>query len=229
MHLQSQEDILESMLKSAVIENSLEELEDYPPDSELDQIQIPKELDKHMYRIIKRHTFKEKAKKVLQSIRKGVSAAMIILGISFAFLLCSQDIRAACLDVIVRIYEKYIEFDASGTEVSGTVRLLEFDYIPDGYRLDITDYNGFMTRYKYTNDVGDEICLYFGEKFDIFQMDNENYDIVDTTIGNSNGKIFISKNKTFPNTILWNNELGYFKLTSTLDYEVMKKIAENIN
>lgn len=228
MHSQSQEDLFESMLKAAVMENSLEELEEYPPDSELDQIQIPERLDKHMHKIIRKHTFREKTKHILHFVRKGVSTAMIILGASFAALLFSQDIRAACMDVIVRIYERYIEFDASGSEVSGSVQVLKFDYVPDGYTLDVTDFSGFITKYQFTNELGDEIKLWFKNGASTFQIDNENYYIDDINIGNLSGKSFISINKQFPNIIIWKNDLGYYKLTSTLDINEMKKIAENI-
>lgn len=228
MHSQSQEDLFESMLKAAVMENSLEELEEYPPDSELDQIQIPERLDKHMHKIIRKHTFREKTKHILHFVRKGVSTAMIILGASFAALLFSQDIRAACMDVIVRIYERYIEFDASGSEVSGSVQVLKFDYVPDGYTLSSQNTSLIEKQYIFKNDVENEIRISYSQKPDILQADNENYIIEDVLINNTPGTLFISQNPTLNNLLIWYND-GYYKINSTLNFEEMKKIAENIN
>lgn len=226
MHSQSQEDLFESMLKAAVMENSLEELEEYPPDSELDQIQIPERLDKHMHKIIRKHTFREKTKHILHFVRKGVSTAMIILGASFAALLFSQDIRAACMDVIVRIYERYIEFDASGSEVS--VQPIQLNYVPEGYSLDGIEYFKLYTICTYTNDNQDIITFSYGDSPIISQVDNENYNILSININGSDGKLFISNNELFPNTLIWYNDLGYFELISVLDEAEMKKMAQSI-
>lgn len=226
MHSQSQEDLFESMLKAAVMENSLEELEEYPPDSELDQIQIPERLDKHMHKIIRKHTFREKTKHILHFVRKGVSTAMIILGASFAALLFSQDIRAACMDVIVRIYERYIEFDASGSEVS--VQPIQLNYVPEGYSLDGIEYYKFYTICLYKDNIQNEISLSYSDKPIILQIDNENYNITPITINGEDGTLFISNNSVFPNILAWRNSFGYFKLVSILDETEMKNMAESI-
>ena len=65
--------------------------------------------------------------------------------------------------------------------------------------------------------------------FSLFQMDNENYSIGNLTINSMPGKFFKASNLEFSNYIIWNSETNYFMLSSSLDMEIMKQIAESVN
>lgn len=87
------DEIWESLLKAAVEENCLNQIKDYPPIDEINKIILPKHYDLIMRRLIKRYRFQSKAKAILKSSRKVASWIIIAMGISFALLLQSDEVR----------------------------------------------------------------------------------------------------------------------------------------
>ncbi|MDE7477645.1 MAG: DUF4367 domain-containing protein, partial [Lachnospiraceae bacterium] len=54
------------------------------------------------------------------------------------------------------------------------------------------------------------------------------YKIEELCLNNFYGRFFESKSKEFDNYITWNTEKGCFYIVSTLDRDVLIKIAESI-
>ena len=63
-----------------------------------------------MRNLIKHYVYRKKLSNAFNVGRKIASIAIIIMGISFTFLLQYSEVRAACQNVIVKIYEQYIRF-----------------------------------------------------------------------------------------------------------------------
>ena len=108
MYNESKELLWETFLKSAVIENNIKELNTYPDSKDLKNIQIPKNYDYKMRKLINRLNFQRKFLSALHVAQKAVSIILIITGASFIFLLQNHDVRAACKNFITKIYEQYI-------------------------------------------------------------------------------------------------------------------------
>ena len=81
-------------------------------------------------------------------------------------MLFSEDVRAACRNVIVNIYEKYIQFDYVSSN-SETVEDLECTYLPDGYYLFESKKDEYGLQLKYKN--GSEVRLNYLFIFTILQ------------------------------------------------------------
>ena len=102
-------EIWESLLKAAVIKNSLDELENYSPE-EISKTTLPAHYDQKMQRLVQRLHYKNAIRNSLFYVKKIVVLLFILMGISFLFLLHFDEVRATCHDVITYIYEKYILF-----------------------------------------------------------------------------------------------------------------------
>ena len=150
MYNEFEDEIWESFLKAAVIENSLNEIKDYPSEQEINGISLPVHYDLRMRKVIKRYRFRKNIKISLRYGRKIASIILLILGISFTAMLFSEDVRAACRNVIVNIYEKYIQFDYVSSN-SETVEDLE---------LHIAKLNGRLCGTKRPHSVSEQPNFY---------------------------------------------------------------------
>lgn len=93
MYNEFEDEIWESFLKAAVIENSLNEIKDYPSEQEINGISLPVHYDLRMRKVIKRYRFRKNIKISLRYGRKIASIILLILGISFTAMLFSEDVR----------------------------------------------------------------------------------------------------------------------------------------
>lgn len=222
------DEIWESLLKAAVEENCLNETKDYPPIDEINKIILPKHYDLTMRRLIKRYRFRSKAKTILKSSYKAAAWVIIALGISFALLLQFDEVRAACRNVITYVYEKYIRFDYKPISNNETTAF-EFGFLPEDFHMTLTSSNGRETYVKFENNNGETIQLtcYFQNR--TVHIDNEHYLTSAINIGDYTGTLFVAQSSIYDNCIVWNTENRYYFLQSSLDKDILIKIAENIN
>ena len=120
--------IWECLLKSAVIENSLNEIRGYPQE-EIDKLVIPEQYDRKMLRLVKQSKFKDIRNTVFRYLKRMVAIIIILLGVSFAVFLQFEEVRAACKRAIIQFYEKFIQVDYMVTLSDENVDL-ELGYIP---------------------------------------------------------------------------------------------------
>lgn len=219
--------IWESLLKAAVIKNSLNELENYPPE-EVDKEVLPNHYDFKMKRVVKQLRFQELAKNALKYSKKIASIIIFIISMSFAILLQFEEVRAACQTVITSICEKYIEFSFT-KDSAETITVITLDYIPDGFQLTETHSTELRYYVTYSNSEGDIICLQTSNKKHIYQIDTEHYDLCELKLDRTIGYFFKSKDSSFENYLYWNIDENYYILQTTLtDESEIKKIAENV-
>ena len=228
MNKEIKNDIWEVLLKSAVIEVGLNELEGYPPENEINQIIIPERYERKMSRLIRRYKNHDTRLMIFRNLKIAVTVFIILLGISFGILLQFEEVRAVCKKVIMEFYEKYIQVeytaDLSAKEVD-----VEMEYIPEGFRETEKIYNGWRILLQYENNMGDTIYLIYSKQMHTLQIDAEHYSIEEIRIAeNVQGQFFESSDKQFRNYILYDDEEGYFVLESTLPKDEMIKIAKKI-
>ena len=221
-------DIWEVLLKSAVIEIGLNELEGYPSESEINQIIIPEQYDRKMLKLIRGYKNRGIRVIVLKNLKIAVMVFIILLGLSFALLLQFEEVRAACKKVIMQFYEKYIQVeyteDLSAKEVD-----VEMEYIPEGFVATEKVSNNWRISLQYENSVGDMVYLIFSKQMHTLHIDVEHYGIEDIQVTeNAKGQFFESFDKQFSNYIVYDDEEGYYVLESTLPKDEMIKIAKNI-
>lgn len=220
------DDVFEAMLKAAVIQESLDEIENYPPSEELARYVVSEARDYKIRKMIMHYWHKRRMIKALRYTKKIASVFLIVLGFSFLVLLSFDEVRAAFHKVIIQIYEKYILFEYK-TSVERPSNPIELGYLPDGYfeteRID----NDYEMSVLYENQEGDYIIISYAVELNV-TIDNEHYVIADVLINDAEGNYFASSDVDFANQLIWYDEEGYYWIMSYLDKEEILKIAKNI-
>ena len=219
-------EIWESLLKAAVIKNSLDELENYSPE-EISKTTLPALYDQKMQRLVQRLHYKNAIRNSLFYVKKIVVLLFILMGISFLFLLHFDEVRATCHDVITYIYEKYILFQHEA-DLGEELTSVKLGYIPEGFSLSEETLSESGYDAVYSNSQGDMLFFESTPYKHISQADNEHYDIYEVKIGHYTGQFFNSTDERFPNILYWQNETEYYCLEAPLPEDEIKKIAENI-
>ena len=218
-------EIWESLLKAAVIKNSLDELENYSPE-EISKTTLPAHYDQKMQRLVQRLHYKNAIRNSLFYVKKIVVLLFILMGISFLFLLHFDEVRATCHDVITYIYEKYILFQHEA-DLGEELTSVKLGYIPEGFSLSEETLSESGYDAVYSNSQGDMLFFESTPYKHISQADNEHYDIYEVKIGHYTGQFFNSTDERFPNILYWQNETEYYCLEAPLPEDEIKKIAEN--
>ena len=219
-------EIWESLLKAAVIKNSLDELENYSPE-EISKTTLPAHYDQKMQRLVQRLHYKNAIRNSLFYVKKIVVLLFILMGISFLFLLHFDEVRATCHDVITYIYEKYILFQHEA-DLGEELTSVKLGYIPEGFSLSEETLSESGYDAVYSNSQFDILFFESTPYNHISQADNEHYDISEVKIGHYTGQFFNSTDERFPNILYWQNETEYYCLAAPLPKDEIKKIAENI-
>lgn len=181
-------EIWESLLKAAVIKNSLDELENYSPE-EISKTTLPAHYDQKMQRLVQRLHYKNAIRNSLFYVKKIVVLLFILMGISFLFLLHFDEVRATCHDVITYIYEKYILFQHEA-DLGEELTSVKLGYIPEGFSLSEETLSESGYDAVYSNSQGDMLFFESTPYKHISQADNEHYDIYEVKIGHYTGQFF---------------------------------------
>lgn len=219
------EEIFEALLKEAVIQNSLNELNSYPSEEELVHISISEECDKKVRKTIRKFRYTHRTSNILKHMQRVASFLLLILGISSMVLLSFKEVRAACYDVIIRIYDKYIQYEFHS---QADITNKELSYIPDGYHLVGNTITASGLFIECENSEGEYIHFSYSTG-GVVHVDNEHYLISDIVINGAKGQFFAAEDELFPNFAIWYDDAGSYRLTATaLNKNEMIKIAENI-
>lgn len=221
-------ELWEALIKTAVIQYTYEENSSIPTEKQLETIDLPVNYEKKLNTFVKKYAAHEKRKSLLFLAQKIASIILIIMGISFVYLLHFEEIRAACHNLFIEIHEKYIQIDfiPNGSENEHSSKL---NNLPDGFYLTQSFGDDTQSYWRYENTSGDiiELFVFFQER--TTYIDNEHYNLTDIQINDCNGKFFESNDSNFLNYAIWNTDAEYFKLCSSLPKDLIIKLAENVN
>lgn len=220
------EDIWDAMIKMAVIENSYNEIKDYPPIKVINQIEIPKRYNAKMNKIVRRYQKKAKIRKSVKYVWRVASLLLIVMGIIFIFILQFEDVRASCKNVVVHVYEKFVQYDFKSLDSSE--KLFEVGFVPEKYHLEIAESNNDGMNITYEDNSGNKIKIFYFNNNRTIYLDNEHYRISDIQINSVVGEFFEANTPGFDNYITWRTDKGCFYITSRMNKATMKKIAESI-
>lgn len=220
-----EEEAFEALLKAAVWQYSINELEQYPMKEELDKLVISDTADDKIRRVIKQCQQKEWLCKGLKAMGRIAAVIVIAAGISVAFLPQFKDVRAACYRVWIQITNRYIQYDYEATGEG--LEDIEFGYIPEGF-YKVREDADIRTYYaRYENDKGGAFDLFYSISVSS-NLDNEHHIITDIKVNGSDGQYYASTDERFSNMLIWYNDDGCFQIDASLDKDEILKIAENI-
>lgn len=124
-------EVWEAFLKDAVIKHSLKRLEEYETDR-IHQTPLPSQYIFSMKKFMHHYRQRTHMKVIMRTSKKIVSVFLLLMGICFSILLQSNEVRAACHDVLIKIYERYVEFFYTPSKISES-SIPELGPIPDDY------------------------------------------------------------------------------------------------
>lgn len=226
MKYELENEIWEAYLKEAVIEHTLKEIESYPA-SEIAKTELPADFTTKIRKFVRRYRRRIRITKTIYSLKKIACIVLILIGISFASLLQFHNVRAACRNAIMTIYERYVEIFFTPSDVSENT-IPKLGFIPDGFYLKETKSTNSTIVLIYANNSNEEISLSCFHGKHTLQIDNEHTEMQAVQINNLQGTFFKSSDSKFKNFLVWNTAEKSYMLSSYQSKDVLLKIAENI-
>lgn len=221
--------IEELYLQLAILENSYNEIKDYPSPDDISLIALPKHFEEKMQKKIRIQTVKANLLPVFIFVKKAISIIIFILGISFTILLLNETVRASCQNAIQQIYEKYIHYIFTPyTDVTGA-SAPSINYIPSGFSVYDQSSNDTWGYLLYTNDQEGYIEIYYNNDLHDSYFDTEHYEILPIKTDYFEGTYYKSLDKEFMNSLLWESHSVFYQINSTLDEVELIKIANSFN
>lgn len=220
-----QDELFESLLKAAVIENALEEMDEWIDDETIvKEIEVPKSYDDRVMKTYHKMIKKQTVKKWNNYSKKVAIIFLVVVSGVFGLLLQSDKVRAACYQVIVEFCDKYVGFDFNS--FSESPKKITVGYIPEGYVEIENKTDEFKVFILYQNEMRKEIVLQYFFHSPNITIDNEHYII--TTYDDDSKYFFLSQDENFPNVLLWYNNTGCYMIEGDIPKEELFKIQKNI-
>lgn len=151
---------------------------------------------------------------------------LVAAGIMFTILLQFDEVRASCKNVVIQIYERFIQYDFNSSD--GDKEIIEVGFVPEGYKLECEEIKSDGMNIVYKNNMEDTIRISFFKDNRTIYLDNEHYLISDVQFNNLKGEFSEAQSEGFKNYVTWSTENGCVYIASCLDFDTMIKIAENI-
>lgn len=163
-----------------------------------------------------------------------IAVALLVISIGFGCVMAaSPTARAAVIRWCVEWYETHIVYRYAGEDISGKLPHYEITELPAGYQEVERFEDPLWVNIVYENPDGDKIYL----DYSFIQQGGANAfvpgddTIVDVSINQFNGQLFIPQNPENRKTITWidSEKNIQFDITATLDDAEMISIAESIS
>lgn len=190
-------DIWEAMLKAAVLENSYNLVKDYPSVEEINKMKLPRQYEMKMHKVIRHYQKKIKVTKFIKYAGRVASLLLVAAGIMFTILLQFDEVRASCKNVVIQIYERFIQYDFNSSD--GDKEIIEVGFVPEGYKLECEEIKSDGMNIVYKNNMEDTIRISFFKDNRTIYLDNEHYLISDVQFNNLKGEFFEAQSEGFKN------------------------------
>ena len=194
-------------------------MEDIPPNPEASE-KFYKALDKE-YRKGQIRSFGKKAARFGRYAITVCAAVIIVFSISVVSV---DALRIKFLDWLTNVHSTHTTYN--DIDHNNDIMLLE--NIPNGYCLQLYNYNGYLTTETFVNSSENFITLIISPKDYVFNSDNEsNYS--ETVVINDIIGLYSMKDNCI--TLIWTMDDSNYTITTndmTLSQEMIIKIAESI-
>ena len=227
------EHVFDAILKAALEDAMLDELDQMPSNEELNQLYASEALDKRVHKLI---SSQRKRTYFPQKYRRMVATAAIVLLVVSATLMSVEASRVRIINAFLDWQEGHVNIDYSGMTSIPSIptektEIITPDYIPDGFIEKETQVYGAITDIVYVDADGVKISFsYSPAEGTTATIDTEyhNYELVD--INGAEGHLFIAHDLTISgNTIYWALDGTLFELTGHIDHNELVKIAESVH
>jgi hypothetical protein len=216
----------EDMLKEAVIQADIYEIETLPTDDEI-EYEFSNEFKRKMKKLIRKSKTRSPVGAMAFLRRRAVAfvAAIIIL---FASAMSVSAVRAAVFEFITEVYEKFTHIffneSRSSQDAADGFAIYEPAYIPEGFKLVNKNTDGLvLLEYEKENDFisYSQQCL---ENVSI-NINTEGVKLEELEFKGLPAKYY--SNQGVQN-LLWYDDKYMYMVSSTLDRDIVFKIAESV-
>ena len=216
----------DSLLRMAVRETYMDQVNAIPPENELEKILHPDDNFKNKIKaIVRRENRNEKLVHFSRAASKVAVVILVCISLTFASLMTADAVRESVATTILEWHDKFtrifIETDAQPERLSE----IKFNYIPEGFELveeeSIKD-ESFMI-YTFSDNKKDFLRIHIN--FRSSKIDNEYSSYYIISIGNKKG-IWI--NNEYTNQLIISSGNYCYNITSSLPIENVIDVYKNI-
>ena len=226
--------ISEALLRQAIIDNFEQEMAEIPSNEELEKtITFSERHNKRMKKLFRRVRMNELMWMTVRVTRKAAAVVAIVVSLVFGALMFNPTVRAAVVDVIIEVFEKYTTFRFTGEAADRTVDWV-VGYLPDGYSKMSENIMNSWTVVTYSNtytdtDEGIIRLIYYKINSSVSQFsDNEERNFTVSSIGGKTAYLYESTDDTKSNAVIWTYNGYAFDLSSQLDIVELVKVAASV-
>lgn len=224
--LDREDALFETMLRTAVIERSYQELEAYPADDIINEVD-DSQYDNRIRKYIKRLEQKFFVQKLYLYGKIATAAILIVIGITFTGFMNVKEAGASCARFIKTIYEKFIEYKFWDSPKESAMEY-SLGYVPDGYDTVGVEQSSILKTITYENDNKEELTVeFFKEGNSVSQIDHEDCTVVDWKTNGWECQIYLYDNDKV-NKLVMSSDIGLIVIRGNLSEEEFKKIGKNI-
>ncbi|MEG6613026.1 DUF4367 domain-containing protein [Pseudoclostridium thermosuccinogenes] len=216
----------EDMLKKAVIQADIFEMENLPTDDEI-EYEFSNRFERKMKKLIRQN---QKGSSVRPAIllRRRVAAVIAAIIILFAAAMNVSAVRSAVFEIITEVYEKltHIFFNENRSSQNATDGFAVFEpaYIPEGFKLINRDTDGMvLLEYEKGNDFISYSQQYLGNIS--ININTEGVKLEELEFNGLPARYY--SNQGVQN-LLWYDDKYMYMVSSTLDRDIVFKIAESV-
>lgn len=225
--------VFETFLKMAVIQNHDNELAAIPSEAELSlQHSFSPQFAKRVQGLIWRDRYIRAKRSASNYMVKIAVGFIIILVLTFSAVMTMPEVRAAVFDVVIEWFNDHTSYRFSeNTETQDSTSPWTPAYLPENfYQASITK-TGEMTTVIYKNDHDQLIYLIYASAHEGFSLaiDNEHTSHALIMLNGIQADLFKAQTEEDNNHIIWQINRTSLHIFSNINCQELIKIAESIN
>jgi len=221
---QLNDSIFDALFVQAVIDNFYEEYNALPPLEELSkEYTFSEKHEKRMKALFARDERKKRYKKFVYLGRKVAAVFLILFTMFVGALMFNPDVRAAVAETIISWHREFVKIISPDAEAEGYSMIPT--YVPEGFEEVYTETVNYSTLILYMNADGESILFEVNEAAMTLYVDNENSDYEVRNYEEIEYHILISLYYEGENSITWDIDGWRYFIRSSIDVEILFKIA----
>lgn len=219
-------DISDSLLRKALAEEIKERMLEFDSTNIIPNNQLSPKFERKMRKVIKQYERPKVLRQIIIASKRVASFVIILSALLFTTIFSVEALRTKFIEFVITTYEKYSNIFFSSGGILETTNFQSYipAYIPYGFFIVHEDYEQ-VTILEYENEKGESISFtQFFIKGYGGQLNTEGIELEKIVINGNPGYYF--SNQGIQN-IIWHNDTYIFKISSSLDKECIKKIANS--
>lgn len=229
------ETVSEALLRKAVIDDHINELNAIPPSDESAAIYtFSVGHEARMHRLFKKERRRELRHSFLQIARRVAVTLLFLCTFLFGLLMINPDVRAAVLDVIIERFDRYTQYTFGDRVVSESEYPEDIlwlpDYVPDGFTKGATKSTFFMNVTEYENEDAERLSFDCGFR-DAMTISTDN-EYATYWIVNENDveyHVYERTGEDNKSSIIWTRDEYAMKVSGRLPIEELLRMAQSVS